>query len=145
MLVRALYVSRAVGPQTGTVTASILATAEAHNAQHAISGVLCQGQGLFVQVLEGERAEVNRLYASILKDPRHHDVQMLSFEEITKRRYPDWTMAHVVLPDDDAMVRMQHPEFDPYSASGAFMLTLVDELLAGGHRITAPDAPTRGR
>ena len=97
MLVRALYVSRAVGPQTGTVTASILATAEAHNAQHAISGVLCQGQGLFVQVLEGERAEVNRLYASILKDPRHHDVQMLSFEEITKRRYPDWTMAHVVL------------------------------------------------
>jgi Sensors of blue-light using FAD len=145
MLVRALYVSRAVGPQTGTVTANILATAQAHNAQHAISGVLCQGQGLFVQVLEGERGDINRLYASILKDPRHHDVQMLSFEEITKRRYPDWSMAHVVLPDDTAMVRMQHPEFDPYSASGAFMLKLVDELLADGHRITPPDAPTRAR
>lgn len=135
MLVRALYVSRAVGPQTGTVTANILAASAAHNAAHAVSGVLCQGQGLYLQVLEGARGDVNRLYAQILQDRRHQDVQMLSFEEITTRRYPDWTMAHVVLPDDDAMVRMQHPEFDPYAASGAFVLRLVDELLASGHRI----------
>jgi hypothetical protein len=107
MLVRALYVSRAVGPQTGTVTARILAAAQAHNAAHGISGVLCQGQGLYLQVLEGDRAEVNRLYASILKDPRHRDVQMLAFEEIAQRRYPDWSMAHVHLPDDDAMVRFR--------------------------------------
>jgi hypothetical protein len=142
MLVRALYVSRAVGPQTGTVTASILAVAEAHNAVHAVSGVLCQGQGLYLQVLEGERAQVNRLYANLLQDGRHQDVQMLSFEEITDRRYPDWSMAHVVLPDDDAMVRMQHPEFDPYSASGAFVLQLVDELLASGHRIAGTKTAT---
>jgi hypothetical protein len=142
MLVRALYVSRAVGPQTGTVTASILAAAEAHNAMHSISGVLCQGQGLFLQVLEGERAEVNRLYAHILQDRRHQDVQMLSFEEITERRYPDWSMAHVVLPDDDAMVRTQQRGFDPYSASGAVVLQMVDELLAGGHRIAGTKTST---
>lgn len=141
MLVRALYVSRATGPQTGTVTANILAASQAHNAQHGVSGVLCQGQGLYLQVLEGERAAVNRLYARILADPRHHDVQMLSFEDIAQRRYPDWTMAHVLLPDDDAMVRMQHPEFDPYSASGVHALRLLDELLAGGHRIATAGAP----
>ncbi len=138
MLVRALYVSRAVGPQTGTVTAQILAAAQAHNAEHGVSGVLCQGQGLYLQVLEGERAAVNQLYAQILLDRRHRDVQMLSFEEISERRYASWSMAHVHLPDDDAMVRMQHPEFDPYSATGAFVLKLVDELLAGGHRIDKP-------
>jgi len=142
MLVRALYVSRAVGPQTGTVTARILATAEAYNAMHAISGVLCQGQGLYLQVLEGQRAQVSRLYADILQDRRHQDVQMLSFEEITERRYPDWSMAHVVLPDEDAMVRMQLPEFDPYSASGAFVLQLVDDLLASGHRIAGTKTST---
>jgi hypothetical protein len=140
MLVRILYVSRAVGPQTGTVTADILATAQAHNPAHQVSGVLCQGQGLYLQVLEGERSVINRLYAQILQDRRHQDVQMLSFEEIGQRRYPDWTMAHVRLPEDDAMVRMKHPEFDPYSASGAFALKLVDELLAAGHRITGPAA-----
>ncbi len=144
MLVRAVYVSRAVGPQTGTVTARILATAETHNATHDISGVLCQGQGLYLQVLEGERAQVNRLYARILQDRRHQDVQMLSFEEITERRYPDWSMAHVVLPDDEAMVRMQHRAFDPYSASAAVVLKLLDELLASGHRIAGTRTSTPG-
>lgn len=140
MLVRVLYVSRAVGPQTTTTTASLLAEAEAHNRAHAITGVLCQGQGLYLQVLEGERGAVNRLYARIVADVRHRDVEMLHLEEITQRRYPDWSMAHVVLPENDPMIRMQHPEFDPYSASGTLMLRLVDELLAAGHRLSLPAA-----
>lgn len=95
MLVRTLCVSRAAGPQTGTVTASILAAAQAHNAAHGVGGVLCQGQGLYLQVLEGERGAVNRLYAHILQDRRHQDVQMLSCEEISQRRYPAgrWPMS----------------------------------------------------
>lgn len=138
MQVRVLYVSRAVGPQTTTVTASILATARQHNRAHGISGVLCQGQGLYVQVLEGERGPVNALYARIVADRRHRDVEMLHLEEITQRRYPDWSMAHVNLSDTDPMVQMKHPEFDPYSATGAFMLSLVDELVASGHRLESP-------
>jgi hypothetical protein len=141
MMARALYVSRAVGPQTGTVTARILATAQAHNKARSVTGVLCQGQGLYLQVLEGDRAEINRLYAQILQDPRHHDVQMLSFEDIDERRFPEWSMAHVVLPDDKAIALMQHEEFDPYAVSGAFVLRMVDELLAGGHRIGDAVAP----
>ncbi len=43
MQVRLLYVSRAVGPQTTTVTASILATAQANKRRDGIGGVLCQG------------------------------------------------------------------------------------------------------
>jgi hypothetical protein len=33
---------------------------------------------------------------------------------------------------------LQHPEFDPYAASGAFVQQLLDELLAAGERIKAP-------
>jgi hypothetical protein len=140
MQVRVLYVSRAVGPQTSTVTTSILATAQAHNRQQGIGGVLCQGQGLYLQVLEGERSAVNRLYSRIVADRRHRDVEMLHLEEVTERRYAAWSMALVNLADDDPMVQMKHPEFDPYSASGAFVMTLVDELLASGHRISLPTA-----
>ncbi len=140
MQVRVLYVSRAVGPQTSTVTTSILSTAQSHNRRNGISGVLCQGQGLYLQVLEGERSAVNRLYSCILSDRRHSDVEMLHLEEITERRYADWSMAHVNLADDAPMVRMKHPEFDPYSASGAFVMTLVEELLESGHRIILPAA-----
>jgi hypothetical protein len=140
MQVRVLYVSRAVGPQTTTVTASILSTAQAHNRQNGIGGVLCQGKGLYLQVLEGERSAVNRLYARIVADSRHKDVEMLHLEEVSERRYAEWSMAHVNLADDDPMVQMNHPEFDPYSAPGAFVLTLVDELLASGHRLSLPSA-----
>jgi Sensors of blue-light using FAD len=140
MQVRVLYVSRAVGPQTTTVTTSILATAQAHNRRHGIGGVLCQGQGLYLQVLEGERSAVHRLYARIVADSRHCDVVMLHLEEVSERRFADWSMAHVHLADDHPMVQLKHPEFDPYSAPGAFVMTLVDELLASGHRIALPAA-----
>ncbi len=129
-----------MGPQTTTVTTSILATAQAHNRRHGIGGVLCQGQGLYLQVLEGERSAVHRLYARIVADSRHKDVVMLHLEEVSERRFADWSMAHVHLADDDPMVRLNHPEFDPYSAPGAFVMTLVDELLASGHRIALPAA-----
>lgn len=138
MQVRLLYVSRAVGPQTTTVTSSILLTARAHNAQHGIGGVLLQGRGLYLQVLEGERMAVNRLYARIVADQRHQDVVLLQLEEITQRRFAGWSMAHVDLQADDAMVQLKHPEFDPYAASGARVMMMVDELLASGHPITQP-------
>lgn len=140
MQVRMLYVSRAVGPQTTTVSASVLSTAREHNRANGITGVLCQGQGLYLQILEGERSAVNALYARIVADRRHRDVEMLHLEEITRRRYPDWSMAHVILSDDDPMIGMKHPEFDPYSATGAFVLQLVDELVALGHCIELPPA-----
>ena len=140
MQVRALYVSRAVGPQTTTVTGSILLTAQAYNQTHGISGVLCQGQGLYLQVLEGERSAVNRLYARIVADARHNDVELLHYEEITVRRFAKWSMAFVDISTRDPMVKMGHPEFDPYSASGALVMQLVDELVAAGHDIKLPVA-----
>lgn len=133
-----LYVSRAVGPQTTTVTASILSKAQARNAEAGICGVLCQGQGLYLQVLEGERGAVNRVYARIVADPRHRDVDLLLLEEIAKPRFAGWSMALVELSERDPMVRLGHPEFDPYHASGAMAMTLVGELVDSGQRIELP-------
>ena len=140
MQVRLLYVSRAVGPQTTTVTGSILQSARAHNKVNNITGVLCQGEGLFLQLLEGERSQVNRLYARILADQRHKDVELLVFEELSVRRFGDWSMAHVQLSSLDPMIKMKHPEFDPYSAAGQLVMTMVDELIASSQLINAlPD------
>jgi hypothetical protein len=33
------------------------------------------------------------------------------------------------------MVRMKHPEFDPYSASGALVMRQVDEMIASSQLI----------
>jgi hypothetical protein len=76
MLIRLLYISRAAVAMTTTVTGSILESARVHNRVAGISGVLCQGQGLYIQVLEGERSTVNRLFNTIIKDKRHKDVEL---------------------------------------------------------------------
>jgi hypothetical protein len=130
MQVRLLYVSSAVGPQTSTMTGAILQTAQSHNANSGITGVLCQGQGLFLQVLEGERSQVNQLYARIVQDQRHKNVELLLLEEITQRRFGDWSMAHVHLSNLDPMIKMKHPEFDPYSASGPVVMALLEDLIS---------------
>ncbi len=135
LLIRLLYVSRAVGPQTTAVTDSILSVALGANRARGITGALCQGQGLYLQVLEGERSVINRLYNRITQDRHHQDVQLLVLEEITQRRYADWAMAHVQLSEDDPMIQLKHPEFDPYSAPGQQMMKMVDELFSTGNRI----------
>ena len=141
MQIRMLYVSRAVGPVTTTVTASILATARSYNPAHGITGVLCQGDGLFLQMLEGERSAVNQLYARILVDRRHKDVELLLLEEITQRRFSNWSMAHVDLSEMDPMIQMKHPEFDPYSASGQHVMLLLEELLASSDCVRLTSSP----
>ena len=132
MMIRMFYVSAAVGPQTSTVTSTILKTAQAYNKQHGITGVLCQGQGVYLQALEGDRGEVNRLYATIFADPRHTRVEMVHCESITQRRFANWSMAHVELSDMDSVTQIEWDNFDPYSATGLLVLARMDELMASG-------------
>ena len=129
MLIRLLYISRAAGAITSTVTGSILESARVHNRVAGITGILCQGQGLYIQILEGERASVNRLYATLIKDKRHQDVELVSIEEIQSRKFPEWSMAHVIISESDPIVQLKHPEFDPFTASNAQLMALIDDLL----------------
>jgi len=129
MLVRLLYVSQPVGPITTTVTTQILEKSNIYNKRENITGVLCQGSGLWLQALEGERHQVNILYSRIMASRHHNNIEILSMEEITQRQFGQWSMALVHLSKDDPMVQMAHPEFDPYSASSKDALALLDELI----------------
>ncbi len=138
MLIRLIYVSKAVDPQTATLTNSILRKAHAWNTQNDITGVLCEGQGVFLQALEGERGTVTRLYARIFADPRHKDLELIHCESITERRYGEWSMASVSLSDVDPQTKIAWPEFDPYSANGLLVMARIDALIAQGRVMDAP-------
>ena len=137
MLIRLIYVSKAVGLQTHSLTDAILRKAHAWNTQNDITGVLCEGQGVFLQALEGERGSVTRLYARISADARHADLELLHCESITRRRYGEWSMARVQLSDVDPQTKIVWPDFDPYSASGALVMARIDELIAQGKMVRA--------
>jgi hypothetical protein len=144
MLIRLIYVSKAVGEPTATLTDSILQTAQAWNTQNDITGVLCEGQGVFLQVLEGERGTVTRLYARIFADARHKDLQLIHCETIAERRYGQWSMARVSLSDVDPQTTIVWPDFDPYSANGLLVMARIDELISQGCVIEAPSSPGNG-
>jgi hypothetical protein len=138
MLTRLIYISRSVGPQTTTVTTQILETARRYNKAHNLTGVLCQGRGLYVQVLEGERSVINGLYRRIVADNRHDHPEIVHFGEIESRQFKEWSMALVHLSIDDPMVTMKHPEFDPYSANSSAIMGLITELLSSSSAIQNP-------
>ena len=133
MLVRLLYVSRAIDKDCAKSMESILETSRAHNLNHGITGVLCYGGGVFLQAIEGGREAVNTLYNHIVADQRHTDVALLHYEEISERRFGGWTMGTVNLSKLNTSIVLKYserPEFDPYQVSGQVSLALLDELMA---------------
>ncbi len=133
MLVRLLYASRAADPQSSEATDAILAKSRSHNPACGITGILCYGGGIFLQALEGGRAAVNELYKHILNDPRHKDVILLSYEEISERKFGGWTMGLVNTAKLNTSILLKYserPELDPYSVSGTVSMALLQELMA---------------
>ena len=132
MLVRLLYASRAIDTSTGAIE-DILAQSRQHNPGTGITGILCYGGGIFLQAIEGGRMAVSGLYGHIQKDPRHKDVVLLDFEEITERRFGGWTMGQVNLSKLNHSILLKYSEraeLDPYSVSGKVSFALLEELMA---------------
>jgi hypothetical protein len=133
MLVRMLYVSRSHGPITQTQTETILAQSRAHNPALGITGILCYGGDIFMQLLEGGRDAVNCLYCQIAADPRHKDVVVLHYEEICERRFAGWTMGQVNLEKLNPAVLLKYsekPVLNPYAVSGSASMALLEELIS---------------
>ncbi|MFZ6648699.1 BLUF domain-containing protein [Undibacterium sp. TJN25] len=133
MLVRLLYASRAADKKLCDIIADIMQQSRTHNPKNGITGILCHSDNVFMQVLEGGREAVNKLYAQILKDPRHTDVILLHYEEIMERRYSGWTMGQANLGKINPSILLKYsdlPELNPHAMSGKMSLALVEELIA---------------
>jgi hypothetical protein len=132
MLVRLLYASRAVDPSAHAIE-DILSQSRQYNPTCGITGILCYGGGIFLQAIEGGRMPISELYAHIQQDPRHKDVVLLHYEEISERRFGGWTMGQVNMSKINTSILLKYserPELDPYSVSGTVSLALLEELMA---------------
>jgi hypothetical protein len=135
MLVRCLYASRAAAPITDPLVSAILDQARRNNPRHGVTGLLCYSGDVFIQVLEGGRDGVCDLFNAIVRDERHSGVRMLLFEEVTARRFGDWTMGRADIGKASASVLLKYsemPKLDPFIGSGAATMALVNELLESG-------------
>lgn len=70
----------------------IKVSARSYNRLHDITGVLCYGNGHFLQCIEGEKAQVLTLQERIFSDKRHKNIKILSLKPIERRHFVDWRM-----------------------------------------------------
>jgi hypothetical protein len=112
---------------------TILRQSKANNPSTGVTGVLCYSGGIFLQVLEGGRSAVNKLYNRIGADPRHTDVELLLYEEIGERRFASWSMGQVNMSRLNPSLLLKYSAtaaLDPFSVSGKVSLALFEELVA---------------
>jgi hypothetical protein len=128
-----MYASRAVPAIDQEELVTILRQSKANNPTIGITGVLCFSDGIFLQVLEGGRSAVNRLYNRIAADPRHTAVEVLLYEEIGERRFASWSMGQANMSRLNPSLLLKYSAtatLDPYSVSGSVSLALFEELVA---------------
>jgi hypothetical protein len=133
MLVRLMYASRAVPAVNQEELMAIVRKSKANNGPLGVTGVLCFSEGIFLQVLEGGRSAVNRLYNRIVTDNRHTQVELLSYQEIGERRFAGWSMGQVNMGRLNPALLLKYserPTLDPYAVSGAVSMALFEELMA---------------
>ena len=70
----------------------LLAGSRARNRDEGVTGILVYDRGAFFQWIEGPNLPLQRVWNSIRKDPRHHDIQVLADTSIPIRLFQDWHM-----------------------------------------------------
>ncbi len=133
MLVRLMYASRATETVRPETLNAILKKSTQNNPLVGVTGVLCFSGEIFLQVLEGGRLPVSKLYNRIAQDPRHTDVALLSYEEIEERSFAGWSMGQVNMGRLNPALLLKYSEaavLDPYAVSGKVSMALFNELVA---------------
>ena len=133
MLVRLIYASRSTRPITDQVVQDVLAKSRESNPNAGITGVLCVCDGnVFMQLLEGGRDDVNRLYSRVIHDTRHTDVTLLEYSEITERRFTNWRMGRVDLDRINAGMVLKYsekPRLDPFQVPGRVAIAVLQDIM----------------
>lgn len=140
MLSRLIYVSRLVDTVDTRETRRILTSSLKNNPRRFVTGALIFNSGHFIQWLEGSRSEISQLFAHIAKDPRHTMVELIDFESIAHRQFPDWSMGYIgegVLNKALFARYSQGFEFDPYQMSSASAVEFVREAALVASRLSA--------
>ena len=95
MTFQLIYSSASSTPLQTEELEDILEEAQSNNSEHGITGALVYTDGFFLQILEGDKLQVEALMRKISKDLRHETVSILHAAEVEKAAFPDWKMAYI--------------------------------------------------
>jgi hypothetical protein len=87
-----VYVSSAVEEFTSTELIDLLKVSRKNNTEIDVTGMLLYKDGNFLQVLEGEKEVVERLFNKISRDIRHRGLLVVYDGEVTEPEFSEWSM-----------------------------------------------------
>ena len=90
--IQLLYLSNAKPELKQEELDSILRVSRENNPSRDITGLLVFANGVFIQVLEGPRKAVHKLFEIICDDTRHQDVAILGEYTGQERIFAKWSM-----------------------------------------------------
>jgi len=91
-LVELTYLSEAVSDMSFLDLMHLLESARAFNLELGVTGILFYDNQQFGQIIEGERANIMKVWKRIQEDKRHHRIELLEIREISERSFPDWLL-----------------------------------------------------
>ena len=98
MLERLVYRSKATGEVGSLALFNLLTQARQKNAELDITGHLIFDGEFFTQWVEGPSSSLDKLWAALQKDDRHHQIILISRTPAEVRRFAEWTMAFSSYP-----------------------------------------------
>ena len=90
-----IYSSAATERMPKSKLYKILLSSRSRNVSRDVTGLLVFVNGVFLQILEGERDVVSALMQTISSDPRHSNVKVFREKEVEQRTFASWRMAYV--------------------------------------------------
>ena len=123
-MIEMIYVSKASSRFTEKELKELLAKARTNNTKTGLTGLLLyDGQGTFIQVLEGEESVIEALFKTIKYDKRHSRVNVLWRKDIEERGFPDWKMGYQNILDMDTSTIMGFSDFLQQDKNHDYVLT----------------------
>ena len=95
MTYQLIYSSEAATPMQTDDLQELLDHARRSNGAKGITGALVYAEGIFLQILEGDKVRVQDLMAKIQQDVRHENVFVLREGEVPTAIFGSWKMAYV--------------------------------------------------
>ena len=132
MIKRIHYVSSFAQNMSDDEIEALASQAAKKNAENDITGVLMAQSGIFFQIIEGPEENIDDLFKSIMRDPRHEKVTTLGIQVgDLKRLFPNWGMKEINL-NTTTSERLQPVKaiIDAVHAQAAIIEKLTEALAA---------------
>lgn len=100
-LIHLIYASVATQKFEADDLTHLLQQSRQANARAGLTGMLLFSEGSFFQVLEGEPAEVDKLYEKLHGDKRHTQLTLIIREPIASRAFGDWSMGFSTISPEE--------------------------------------------